>query len=208
MMKRICLLILLMLPFSAVVEAAPFIEGINYKVLSNPQPTANPDKIEVVEVFWYGCPHCHKFQPYIEKWLKTKPDNVDYIRMPAILREDWSLHARAYYTAEILGILDRIHTPLFDAIHVEKRRLFSEGALMDFFKEHGVSNDEFRNTFHSFAVDSKVRRARLMTRRYRINGTPSVVINGKYVTGPVMAKGFENLIKVIDYLVDKETHAG
>ena len=88
-MKRICLLILLMLPFTAVVEAAPFVAGINYKVLSKPQPTVNPDKIEVVEVFWYGCPHCHKFQPYIEKWLKTKPDNVDYIRMPAILRDVW-----------------------------------------------------------------------------------------------------------------------
>jgi len=173
--------------------------------LTQPQPTLDSSKIEVVELFWYGCPHCHKFQPYVEKWLKTKPANVSYIRMPAILREEWSLHARAFYAAEILGIQERIHAPLFDAIHIEKRRLFSEDALMQFFEEFGVSNEEFRNAFHSFMVDSKVRRARQMTRRYQIRGTPAVVINGKYVTGPGMAQGFDNMIKVIDYLVKKES---
>jgi len=127
--------------------------------------------------------------------------------MPAILRQEWSLHARAFYTAETLGILDKIHMPLFDAIHVEKRRLFSEDALMEFFQEYGVSNKQFQDTFHSFTVDSKVRRANQMTRRYRISGTPSVVVNGKYVTGPAEAKGFNNLIKVIDYLVKKESTA-
>jgi thiol:disulfide interchange protein DsbA len=205
-MKRFWLFVLLALPLS-VATAASFEEGIQYTKLSHPQPTVDADKIEVVELFWYGCPHCHKFQPYVEKWLKTKPDNVSYVRMPAILREDWSLHARAFYTAEILGALDRIHTPLFDAIHNDKRHLFTENKLMEFFQEHGVSNDDFRNTFHSFAVDSKVRRARQMTRRYQVRGTPAVVVNGKYLTGPGMANGFDNMIKVIDYLVDKESHA-
>ena len=195
------------MPLAATAASTPFEEGINYKRLPKPQATADASKIEVVELFWYGCPHCHKFQPYVEEWLKTKPDNVNYIRMPAILREDWSLHARAFYTAETLGVLDRIHAPLFDAIHIEKRHLFTEDSLMQFFQEYGVSNDDFRNTFHSFAVDSKVRRARLMTRNYQIRGTPAVVINGKYVTGPGMAKGFENMIKIIDYLVDKEAHS-
>jgi len=203
-MKRFWLSLLLLLPLSATAAIA-FEEGKSYKKLAQPQATMDKNKIEVVELFWYGCPHCHKFQPYVEKWLKTKPDNVSYIRMPAILREDWSLHARAFYTAETLGVLDRIHTPLFDAIHNDKRHLFTEGKLMDFFAEHGVNNDDFRNTFHSFAVDSKVRRARQMTRRYQTRGTPAVAINGKYVTGPGMAKGFDNMIKVIDYLVEKET---
>ena len=203
-MKRFWLSILLILPLSTV-SAIPFEEGKNYKKLAQPQTTADASKIEVVELFWYGCPHCHKFQVHIEKWLKTKPANVNYIRMPAILREEWSLHARAFYAAEILGVLDRIHSPLFDAIHIEKRRLFTEAKLMQFFKEHGVSNDDFRNTFHSFAVDSKVRRARQMTGRYQTRGTPAVVINGKYVTGPGMAKGFDNMIKIIDVLVKKES---
>jgi len=203
-MRHFWLSVLLLLPLS-VASAATFKEGEAYKVLPQAQPTTNPNHIEVVELFWYGCPHCHKFEPYIDKWLKTKPDNVDFIRMPAILREEWSLHARAFYTAETLGILDKIHKPLFDAIHVEKRYLFSEDALMQFFQEFGVSNEDFRNTFHSFAVDSKVRRARQMSKRYMAMGTPAVVVNGKYLTGPGMAKGFDNLIKVVDFLVAKES---
>jgi len=205
-MRHFWLTVLLVLPFS-VGLAATFQEGDAYKTLPQAQPTMDPNKIEVVELFWYGCPHCHKFQPYVEKWLKTKPENVEYIRMPAILREDWSLHARAFYTAETLGILDKIHEPLFNAIHVEKQRLFSEDSLMHFFEKYGIDNDTFRNTFYSFTVDSKVRRANQMTRRYRISGTPAVIVNGKYVTGPAEAKGFDNLIKVIDYLVQEETLA-
>ena len=198
------ILILALLPLS-VASAITFKEGEAYKVLPQAQPTMNPNHVEVVELFWYGCPHCHKFEPYIEKWLKTKPDNVDFVRLPAVLREEWSLHARAFYTAETLGILDKIHKPLFDAIHVEKRYLFSEDSLMQFFEEFGVSDKDFRSTFHSFAVDSRVRRARLMSRSYMATGTPAVVINGKYLTGPGMAKGFENMIKIIDFLVAKES---
>jgi thiol:disulfide interchange protein DsbA len=206
MMKRFWLSVLLLLPLSFA-GATTFVEGKDYRVLPQAQPTTNPDRIEVLELFWYGCPHCHRFEPYIEKWLKTKPDNVDFVRMPAILREKWSLHARAYYTAETLGIVDKIHKPLFDAIHVEKRYLFDEDSLMQFFSEFGVSNEEFRNTFHSFAVDSKVRRARQMSKRYMATGTPAVVVNGKYLTGPGMAKGFANLIKVINFLVAREEKA-
>lgn len=205
-MRHFWLSVLLLLPLS-VASAITFKEGEAYKVLPQAQPTMNPNHVEVVELFWYGCPHCHKFEPYIDKWLETKPDNVDFIRMPAVLREDWALHARAYYTAETLGILDKIHKPLFDAIHVEKRYLFSEDALMQFFEEFGVSEKDFRNTFHSFAVDSKVRRARQMSKRYMAMGTPAVVVNGKYLTGPGMAKGFDNLIEVINFLVAKESSA-
>lgn len=198
----------MLLPAPAQAAAGPeYREGVAYQRVIPPQPTLHSDRVEVVEIFWYGCPHCHRFQPYLERWLKTKPDNVDYIRLPAILRESWAIHARAFYTAEALGVLDRIHTPLFDAIHKERRRLDTEEALMAFFAEHGVDEERFRKTFHSFAVDSKVRRARLMTRRYGTEGTPAVIINGKYRTGPGMVNSFEELIKVIDYLVEKETRA-
>lgn len=206
-MKRIlCLLLVLFAPVVlASVDSAPFKEGVDYKKLKSPEPTSDSSKVEVIEVFWYGCPHCYRFQPYIQEWLKNKPDNVAYVRMPAILRDDWSLHARAFYTAQTLGVLDKIHEPMFNAIHAEKRYLFSEDALMEFFAEFGVSNDDFRKTFHSFTVDSKVRRAKQMTQRYRIPGTPAVVINGKYLTGPGMAKGFANMIRVINYLVALES---
>lgn len=205
-MKYIAVLILLLLPFGATLSNT-FEEGTHYKRLSQVQTTADDTKIEVVELFWYGCPHCHKFQIHVERWLKTKPANVNFVRMPAVLREDWSLHARAFYTAETLGVIDKIHAPLFNAIHVEKRQaLYSESGLRSFFKEHGISNKDFDSTFTSFAVDSKVRRARQMSRRYQVRGTPSVIINGTFITGPGMAKGFPNMIKIMDQLIAQESH--
>ncbi len=184
-----------------------FIEGVNYQLIEPPQPTADPDKVEVTEVFWYRCPHCFRFQPYIERWLKSKPDYVVYVRLPAILRPDWSYYAAAYYTAEALGVLDKIHEPLFDAIHRQRRakELDEEENLMKFFADYGVSNEDFTNTFHSFAINSKVRRADLMTDRYHIHGTPSVVVNGKYLVDPGMAQNdYGIMLRIINFLVEKE----
>lgn len=200
---------LLLLTVAAVQAAVPlrFQEGVDYELVSPAQPTADPAKVEVIEVFWYGCPHCYRFQPYIERWQQTKPDNVDYVRLPAVLNESWALATQAYYTEEALGVTDEIHAALFDAIHRDKRRLDTEKDLMKFFGEHGVSEDQFRSAFHSFAVESKVQRARQMTRRYGIDGTPSIIINGKYRTGPAMARSYERLIDVINFLVAQESRS-
>lgn len=184
--------------------AVEYEEGAAYQRIIPPQPTADDDVVEVVEVFWYGCPHCHRFQPHVERWLEDRPEGVRFIRLPAILNESWAIHARAYYTAEALGVTDRIHADLFDAIHNKKRRIDTEDALTEFFVAHGVDAEEFRKTFNSFAVDSKVRRARLLTRRYGIRGTPAVVVNGKYRTGPGMAGSFDTLVSIMDHLVMKE----
>ncbi len=203
LVSLLCLLV--QLPASA---DAAFREGTDYVRIVPAQPTADPSKVEVVELFWYGCPHCHRFQPYMEHWLQGKPDDVTYLRMPAILRDSWTLLARAFYTAQALGRLDELHKPLFDAIHKEHRKLNDEQAVAAFFAEHGVDGAEFRKVFHSFTVDSKVRRARQMTRRYRVQGTPSIVVNGKYLTDPGMARGFDRMIEVMNYLVAKERGAG
>ncbi|MEJ2565774.1 MAG: thiol:disulfide interchange protein DsbA/DsbL [Gammaproteobacteria bacterium] len=142
-------------------------------------------------------------------WLKHKPADVVYRRMPAILRPNWALLARAFYTAQALGIADRIHQPLFDAIHAEKRRMDSETDLMKFFAEQGISNDEFKKTFHSFTVEAKVNRAREMSRRYQAEATPSVVVDGKYILNPDNSNGnFNTMIKIMNYLIDKERAAG
>jgi len=203
---RSLLLLLTVLPLLA--HSATFEEGRNYKRIVPAQPTEENGKIEVVELFWYGCPHCYRFQPYMARWLKHKPADVVYRRMPAILGEHWALLARAFYTAQALGIADRIHQPLFDAIHAEKRRMDSEQALEGFFAEQGVSKKDFRNTFNSFAVDAKVNRAREMSRRYQAEETPSVVIDGKYIVNPDNANGdFNTMIKIMDYLIDKERTA-
>ena len=203
---RSLLLLLIAVPLLA--QSDTYEEGRNYQRIVPSQPTDGNGKIEVVELFWYGCPHCYRFQPYITRWAKNKPADVVYRRMPAILGEHWALLARAFYTAEALGITDRIHQPLFDAIHAEKRRMDSEDAIMAFFAEHGVSNDAFRKTFNSFAINAKVNRAREMSRRYQAEATPSVVINGKYILNPDNAHGnFNTMIKIMNYLIDKERSA-
>jgi len=201
------ILLLTVATFAQAATPLRFQEGVDYELITPAQPTADPAKVEVLEAFWYGCPHCYRFQPFIERWLQTKPENVDFVRLPAVLNESWALLTRAYYTEEALGVTDKVHADLFNAIHRDKRRFDTEQALMEFFAAHGVSEDQFRNTFHSFAVESKVQRARQMTQRYGIDGTPSVVINGKYRTGPGMTRSYDRLIDVMNYLVAQESRA-
>lgn len=210
-MKKVlaCLFPLLLTAFVPTSHAAGEVtEGVNYQLVQPAQPTRNSDKIEVIEMFWYGCPHCHRFQTHIDRWLKSKPANVDYIRMPVILRENWALHARAFFTAQALGVLEEVHKPFFEAIHNQKRRLNTEQKVMKFFAEHGVSDEDFRKAYSSFAVDSKVRRAHQFARKYGIQGTPSVVVNGKYRIDTGMAKqGFPGIIKAINHLIEVESNS-
>ena len=97
--------------------AAPYNEGEHYEAITPAQPTSSKDQVEVVEMFWYGCPHCFRLEPFVDRWLKKKPANVKFVRMPGVFRPSWEIHARAYYTAEILGVVDKVHRPMFDAIH-------------------------------------------------------------------------------------------
>ncbi len=206
MTKRLLPLLFLLLT-TAAATAASYEEGKQYQRIIPESPTVSTtDKIEVVELFWYGCPHCHRFEPVIDRWLEHKPANVEFVRLPAILNEKWEIHARVFYTAEALGVLDKTHLPLFEAIHSQRRKLDTEDSLMEFFKGFGVKEEDFRKTFHSFAVDSKVRRARELGRRYNIHSTPSIVINGKYRTDPGMAQGqASETMTVVDFLVAEET---
>lgn len=185
-------------------DAAPkYQEGEQYELIQPKQPTEDPNKIEVVEVFWYGCPHCFAFEPYVASWLEKKPDDVTFIRMPAPLNPRWQIHARAFYVADVLGVLDEIHTPLFDAIHKEHRSLNSQEELKAFFVENGVSGDEFDKAWASFAVDTKLRHALEMARRYGITGVPTFIVDGKYRTGARIAGGPSDVLDVVTYLVDK-----
>ncbi len=167
------------------------------------QPTQT-DKIEVVEVFWYGCPHCYDFEPHVKKWLETMPDDVEFRRMPGIFNKNWVGHARAYYTAEKLGVLDKVHTPLFEALHKERKRIFSESEIKDFFVSQGVDGDEFTRVYNSSEIETKFKQAFLMGQRYKITGVPAVIVNGKYMTSASQAGSFENILKTIDELVAKE----
>ena len=175
-----------------------------YDAIKPPQPTETPGKVEVVEVFSYACPHCFTFLPTMEHYEETKPDYVELRRMPAIFRDSWVPLARAYYTAELLGVIDRVHRPIFEAIHVRNEPLQDRDTLMKFFEKHGVSNEDFNKTYDSFAVESLVRKAQVMQQRYRVRGTPSVIVNGKYRVSGNLAGSPEEMILVVGALAERE----
>ncbi|MFQ5659247.1 MAG: thiol:disulfide interchange protein DsbA/DsbL [Gammaproteobacteria bacterium] len=204
-MKRIVTLYLavfMLVMFNGVVLADSFEQY--YKDIRPVQPTQSGDKIEVLEVFWYGCPHCYHFEPYLQQWLKTKPEYVAFRRMPGIFSKNWIPHAKAYFTAMKLGVLEKIHDPLFDALHKQKRRLFSENTLKKFFMERGIDGDDFTRIYNSNDIETKVRQAFVMGQRYGVTGVPSIIVNGKYRTSASLTGSFENMLKVVDQLVDKE----
>lgn len=178
-----------------------------YALIEPPAATEAADKVEVVELFWYGCPHCLDFEPFIVDWQKSQPEYVEFRRMPAIFQQSWQPHARAYYTAEILGVVDQIHLPLFEAIHTHRRSLLTKDELMAFFAEHGVDEAAFSSTYDSFTVDTLVKRAQVMQARYGVMGVPAVVVNGKYRTSGNDAGGLERVMDVVDVLAEHEHRA-
>ncbi|WP_127478694.1 thiol:disulfide interchange protein DsbA/DsbL [Sulfurivermis fontis] len=206
-LARAGLALLLSLAVLSVHATDEIYEGFQYARLDKPvEPlTSTAGKVEVVELFWYGCGHCYAFEPHLHDWLQRKPDYVEFIRIPAIFNSSaWRLHARAYYTAEVLGIVDKIHGPMFNAIHKDKRSLNTEQQLAAFFAEFGVEEKKFMDTFKSFAVDVKVNRAERLTQRFGIDGVPSVVVAGKYRSDGPMAQSYQGLLQVVDFLVAKE----
>lgn len=184
-----------------------FVEGVDYQLLNPPMRTDNPAKVEVAEYFWYGCPHCFHMEPLMRKWEATMPATAEFVRVPADFDGRWGLMARAYYTAQILGVLDKVHEPLFNAIHVKKEQFTSEEQLADFFKEFGVSADDFAKAFHSFAVESKYRRAVSLTRKSGIDGVPAIIVNGKYRTSATITGSTDRMFQVVNYLIAKEAAA-
>jgi thiol:disulfide interchange protein DsbA len=180
-------------------------QELSYAPVQPQQPTmAQPGKIEVLEFFWYGCPHCYAMEPHVEKWLQTMPADVEFIRVPGVLNKLWMAHARAYYTAQKLGVLEKIHRPLFDALHKDHRKIFSEDELRDFFVEKGVKAEDFTRTYNSNDVEIRVKQAYVVAQNYRLTGVPAFVVNGKYATSGQLAGTYENLITTINSLVEKE----
>jgi protein dithiol oxidoreductase (disulfide-forming) len=188
------------------VQPGSFQAGKHYKEIVPPQP-ATVTGIEVLEVFWYGCPHCYDFEPALARWQARQPDDVALRRLPAVFRPSWYLHAKAYYTAEVLGVLDKIHTPLFKALHVDKKTLDDEASLADFFAGFGVDKNEFSQVFSSFTVEGKVEQAKQAIQRFGIDGVPAVVVNSKYLTSASMAGSYDAVLTVVDFLVAREREA-
>ena len=203
-MRRLLTLSGLLIGVLFTVSATAFDAGIDYQLIDPPQPTSSGEKIEVVDVFWYGCPACNAFKPFMGRWLEALPEDVVVVRMPASFgRADWQLHARAFYTAEALGILDTFHPAMFDAIHSQRKNLSTERALAAFFVEQGVERDRFTQTFNSFSVQSKARRAESMTARYGVDGVPTVIVDGRYRSSGTLAGGINRITDVLDHMIEQ-----
>ena len=181
-------------------------QGGNYRVITTPQPTQTGDKIEVLEIFWYGCPHCFAFEPFVSQWLKTKPADVEFRRLPAVFGDKWAPGARVYYTAQTLNVLDKVHTAFFHALHEEHRKFESADDYAPLFVQAGANQDDFSKVFNSSETLEKVKQAALQGQAYGIEGVPSVIVNGKYLTAGAMAGSYEALIQVINGLIDLSRH--
>jgi thiol:disulfide interchange protein DsbA len=186
--------------------AVTLTEGVNYKVLSPVVPPSTPPgRVEVVEVFWYACGHCYLLEPKLETWERSgKPAYVTLVRQPATWNEMLKTHARVFYTAELLGKLPQLHADIFREINLKGDRLDNPQAVEAYFVSRGVPKVDFQRAYSSFAVESKLRRADDLNRRYRITGTPTVIVNGKYVTDVGMAGSEDKLFEVINALAAKE----
>ena len=203
--KAWLLLLLGILPMQLMAQAL-FKEGVHYQRLANPQPVTG-EQIEVIEFFWYGCPHCAEFEPFVQRWKRQKPENVKLTLVPAVFRKNWIVHAQAYYAAEILGVLDKTHTAMFVAMHQQQRRLTTAEQIADFVAELGVDREAFLSAMNSFAVDSKVRNAMRMIQDYRIQGVPAMAVNGEYLTSGSMAGDYANMLNIVDFLATQVTSA-
>ena len=208
MSRLICIILVsLILPLSAAAAESKFQEGKDYVRYSPPVPVST-GKIEVLEFFSYGCPHCRAFEPYFEDWKKKQPVNVEVRQVPSVMGgAKGQLIAKAFYAAERMGVLDKIHSKMFDAIQVEHVPMNTEEQIGDWVKKQGIDEKAFLGEMQSFDVDTQVRKITQMMMAYRITGVPSVTIDGRYLTSGGMAGDFGTMVKVMDYLVDREIQA-
>jgi len=185
-------------------SAAEWKEGEHYQVLDTPVQTGSPDKIQITEIFWYGCPHCYHFKPFVEKWEEGLPEDVEFVMLPAALGKSWTTHARAFYTVEALGGDKKVHDALFDALARDRKPLQTAEQLGAFLTDYGIDKDAFVKTFNSFGVNARMQQAQSKVRGARITGVPAMLIDGKYKTSPAMAGGEEEAIEVVNFLIEKE----
>ena len=214
MIKRLLLSLAVLAPVvlwvaspSSVVAEEEYVEGTHYELINPVVRTADAEKIEVAEFFWYGCGHCYTFEPVLTQWKKGLAEDVDFRGSPAIWNAKMEIHASAFYTAEVLGVLDTMHPIIFQAMNVDGKRLSSESEIKELFTANGVAADDFDKAFNSFGVSSQVRQANSRARAAKITGTPALMVNGKYQISTRQAGSQAGMLKVADYLIAKERAA-
>jgi thiol:disulfide interchange protein DsbA len=178
-------------------------EGHDYARLKNAQPVATGKKIEVLEFFWYRCPHCFQLEPGLDKWLKTLPKDAQLRRVPAVFRDDWMPGAKLYYTLEQMDLLSRLHTKVFDAYHLENLNLNDPAVLGGWIAKQGVDRKKFEGIYNSFSIQSKATQGARLATAYGITGVPTLIIDGKYMTSESMTNSEPRLFEVLDQLIVK-----
>lgn len=178
-------------------------EGFDYRILPIAQPVETKGKVEVIEFFWYGCPHCYDFEPELSSWVKRQPKDVVFKRVPVAFRDDFMSHSQLFYALEAMGKGDALNEKVMYAMHKENKRLLTEPEIADWVASQGIDRNTFLATYRSFAVISKARAAKQMAEAYRIDGVPTIVMQGKYVTSPSIAGTKAKAILVMDYLEEK-----
>lgn len=184
-------------------KAEGFIEGLQYELLDEVQPVQTGDNVEVVEMFWYGCPHCYDFEPHIQRWQSSIPEATTYVPVPAIFSAQWEFHARTYYTFEALGMVEPLHADFFDSIHKHNLKIKDVEGLAAWVEKRTGNGADVTATFDSFAVSNKLNFARVMTNKYGITGVPMIIVDGRYRTSVSLAGGATQLIDLINFLVEK-----
>ncbi len=184
-------------------------QGVGYQTLAKPVATRDPSKVEVLEFFWFGCPHCFQFEPTINAWKDDKPDYVDFVREAPPFNPSWENHSRTFYAAEALGITDGMFEPMFDEIHVKRKGMRSAGEVSKFIAglDLGVDAETFEKAMTSFSVETGMRRGMSLARDAQVSGVPSILINGKYLTSASLAGGNDGMIRVINQMAQLEHDA-
>lgn len=185
-------------------EDQQWVEGEHYQVLPTEVSASSAEGIEVVEIFWYGCHYCQEFDPFLQSWKETKAEDVNLVLVPAPMSKAATQHAYAYYASEAIDATDKTHDALYTALAGERRDLSSASALADYLEGEGVDREAFIKAFNSFGVKAQVQRGLSVLRGAQVRGTPTMLVAGKYKTGPSMAGGYEETLAVVDYLVEKE----
>ncbi|WP_112192864.1 thiol:disulfide interchange protein DsbA [Pseudomonas sp. LG1E9] len=195
--------------FGITAQAAdvPLEAGKTYVELTNPVPVSVPGKIEVVELFWYGCPHCYAFEPTINPWVEKLPKDVNFKRIPAMFGGPWDAHGQLFLTLEAMGVEHKVHNAVFNAIQKEGKRLTKPDEMADFVATQGVDKDKFLATFNSFAIQGQIKQAKELAQKYGVQGVPTMIVNGKYRFDLGTTGGPEATLNVADQLIAKERAA-
>lgn len=185
--------------------ASKYTEGVHYTTFKTPiKVGSDASKVEVVEMFWAGCPHCYHLEPHVQKWKKSVPSFVEFIKLPSVLNPSWKLHARAFFAAEALLAGDKFHLAMFNAIHEQGRRLRREDAVVRFAERQGLDGEKFREAMNSKSTDEKVKQVAKLGKDYGLTGVPSLMVAGKYKVNSASVKSYDELFALVDFLVKKE----